>query len=130
MERELTPEELFFFQRKRSSLPLYVEFRQRLYSELPDTVLKVQKTQIGLYLRHLFGAVSFLLVRKADIRPACFLTLSIGTGRPIPSPRIDAAAEPYPGRWTNHVMLTVPEDVDEELMGWIREAAAFSAGKR
>lgn len=130
MEQEMTPEELFFFNGKEDSLTLYEVFRQRLFTELPDTRLKIQKTQIGLYDRHLFGAVSFLPVRKAKERPAAFLTVSFGLNRAISSPRIDKVAEPYPERWTHHVMLTSPEDVDRELMDWMKEAAAFSAGKR
>ena len=39
---------------------------------------------------------------------------------PAIHPRIDAAAEPYPNRWTRHI--------DEELTGRLKEAAAFSAG--
>ena len=46
------------------------------------------------------------------------------------SPRIDAAVEPYPGRWTHQVLISKAEEIDEMLMGWAKEAAAFSDGKR
>ena len=46
------------------------------------------------------------------------------------SPRIAAAVEPYPCRWTHHVLIASPAEIDGELMAWVREAAAFSAGKR
>ena len=46
------------------------------------------------------------------------------------SPRIDAASEPYPNRGTHHMLITSVEEIDDELMGWIKEAAAFSADKR
>lgn len=130
IEREMTPEKLFFFNGKEDSLPLYEVFLQRLSTELPDTMLKIQRTQIGLYNRHLFGAVFFLPVRRARERPAVFLAGPFGPNRAILSPRIDGTAEPYPGRWTHHVMLTSPEDVDGELMGWMKEVNAFSAGKQ
>ena len=45
------------------------------------------------------------------------------------SPRIDAAVEPYPNRWTHHVPVQGIEEIDEELMGWVKEAAVFAAGK-
>ena len=45
------------------------------------------------------------------------------------SPRIDAAVEPYPNRWTHHVLVQGMEEIDEELMGWVKEAALFAAGK-
>lgn len=28
-----------------------------------------------------------------------------------------AASEPYPGRWTHHVLVTEADQIDEELMG-------------
>ena len=46
------------------------------------------------------------------------------------SPRIDVASEPYPNRWTHHMLIASEEEIDDELMSWIKEAAAFSAGKR
>jgi hypothetical protein len=45
------------------------------------------------------------------------------------SARIDAAAEPYPNRWTHHVMIGTSEEIDDELLAWIGEAAAFAGGK-
>ena len=46
------------------------------------------------------------------------------------SPRIDVATEPYPNRWTHHVMVGSVDEIDEELMGWIEDAADFAANKR
>ena len=42
---------------------------------------------------------------------------------------VDAAAEPYPNRWTHHVMIGAGEELDEELLGWIGEAAGFAGRK-
>ena len=36
------------------------------------------------------------------------LVVSFGLGRREPSPRIGAAVEPYPGRWTHHAAVIVP----------------------
>ena len=58
------------------------------------------------------------------------MTVTFGLGYRKESPRIDVATEPYPGRWTHHVMVGSAEEIDEELLGWIQEAAAFSASKR
>jgi len=80
--------------------------------------------------KHGFAFVSFFPCRKAKERPKVWLTVSFGLGSPIESPRIDALAEPYPGRWTHHVMVSREEEIDAELMGWIKDAAAFSAAKR
>ena len=58
------------------------------------------------------------------------MTVTFGLGYGQESPRIDVSTEPYPGRWTHHVMVGCVEEIDEELMDWIKEAAEFSAGKR
>ena len=44
--------------------------------------------------------------------------------------RVDAALEPYPDRWTHHIVIGSAEEIDGELLGWIREASEFSAQKR
>ena len=97
---------------------------------VPDTRIEVKKTQISFFVRHMFAAVSFTPVRKAKDRPEPFLTVTFGLPYRVTSQRIDASAEPYPGRWTHHVMIGSGKEINEELMGWIREAAAFSSRKR
>ena len=41
------------------------------------------------------------------------------------SPRIDAAVEPYPNRWTHHVPVQGIEEIDEELMGWVKRSCCL-----
>lgn len=77
-----------------------------------------------------FAVVSFLPVRKAKERPEIYIVVTFGLGYRVDSPRIDAAVEPYPGRFTHHVLISVTGEIDDELMGWVREAAAFADGKR
>ena len=38
--------------------------------------------------------------------------------------QVDAAVEARPNRWTHHVMISHADEIDEELLGWIRESAA------
>ncbi len=127
---ELTIDELAFFDERHNALPLYECLKKQILDVCPEAEIRVKKTQISFYNAHLFAAVSFAPVRRAKDRPASFITLTFGLDHPVHSPRIDAAVEPYPNRWTHHVMLTEPGDIDGELMAWIREAAAFSAEKR
>ena len=37
--------------------------------------------------------------------------------------------EPYPDRWTHHVVLTGPEDVDETVADFLRQAYQFAQAK-
>ena len=69
-------------------------------------------------------------MRKAKERPDTYIVVTVGTGRRLESPRIDIATEPYPNRWTHHILISGPDEIDDELMGWVKEAAAFSAAKR
>jgi hypothetical protein len=96
---------------------------------IPDTRIEVKKTQISFYSRHLFAAVSFLPVRKAKDRPGSYVTVTFGLPYRKDSPRIDTAAEPYPNRWTHHVMIGGEEELNDELFSWIREAAGFADRK-
>ena len=121
---------LYFFDRKSEALPLYEAFEQKVLSAVEGVKVKVQKTQIAFSNRHNFAFVSFLPVRKAKERPEVYIVVTFGLGYRARSPRIDAAVEPYPGRWTPHVLLSRTGEVDDELIGWVKEAAAFSAGKR
>lgn len=121
---------LYFFDGKPDALQLYEAFEKRVLSESSDVKIKVQKTQIAFSNRHNFAFVSFLPVRKAKERPKVYIVVTFGLGYRVESPRIDAAVEPYPGRFTHHVLVSGIEEIDEELMSWVREAAVFSAGKR
>ena len=89
----------------------------------------MKKTQISFFYRYMFAAVSFTPVRRAKDRPDPFLTVTFGLPCRKDSARIDVATEPYPNRWTHHVMIGSVEEVDDELLLWIREAAEFAANK-
>ena len=77
----------------------------------------------------MFAAASFTPVRKAKDRPDPFLTITFGLPCRKESARIDVAVEPYPNRWTHHVMIGTEEEIDGELLSWIEEAAVFAAYK-
>ena len=126
----ISDDELLFFNEHPAALPLYEAFTKRLLAEVGNVTIKVQKTQISFSNKYNFAFVSFLPVRKAKERPKVYITISFGLGYQKQSPRIDAASEPYPNRWTHHMLISSAEEIDDELMEWIKEAAEFSAGKR
>ena len=126
----ISGDELFFFDEKSAALPLYEAFAKRLLAEIDDVTVKVRKTQISFSNRYNFAFVSLLPVRKAKARPETYITVTFGLRYKKESPRIDVASEPYPNRWTHHMLISSVDEIDDELMGWIKEAAAFSAGKR
>ena len=121
---------LFFFNEKPTAIPLYEAFAKRVLVEIDNVSVKVQKTQISFSNKHNFAFVSLLPVRKAKQRPETYITVSFGLRYKKESPRVDVASEPYPNRWTHHMLVASVEEIDDELMGWIKEAAEFSASKR
>ena len=129
-ENAMTPDILFFFNKDPAALPLYEAFENRVLAEVNNVAIKVQKTQITYTNPRVFAAVSLLPVRRKAQRPDHHITVTLGLNRRLDSPRVDAASEPYPTRWTHHLLISSPEEIDDELMAWVREAAAFSVSKR
>ena len=121
-------DELLFFNQYPQLQPLYEALREELLCRHPDVKVRVSKTQLSFYNRHLFAMVALPLRRKKDW-PKVFLQLSFGLEYRLESPRIAVAVEPYPNRWTHHVLLTSPEQLDEELFGWLEEAYDFAQRK-
>lgn len=120
---------LFFFDGRAAELALYEALFTRMDAAFPQASVKVQKTQISFCQRHLFAASSLPLHRKKGW-PEHSLVVTIGLARRLDSPRVAVAVEPYPGRWTHHVFLTDPEEIDNELLDWLEEARIFAVSKR
>ena len=121
---------LSFFGEHMDALPNYERLENAILTRVLDVKIKEAKTQIAFANKRGFAFVSFNPCRKAKDRPAVWMTVTFGLGYHKESPRIDVATEPYPGRWTHHVMVGSVDEIDEELLGWIQEAAEFSASKR
>ena len=120
---------MLFFNQHPESYPLYEAFYEKLMSRFPEAKIKVQKSQISFYNRHLFACVSFLRVkRKADL-PERYFVLTLGLSEPLTSDRVAVKTEPYPGRWTTHFVISSPSDLDEELFGWIEQSYQFAQEK-
>lgn len=121
---------LSFFNDHMDALPLYERLEGLILEQIPDVKIKVSKTQISFSNKRGFAFVSFNPCRRAKERPGIWMTISFGLSYRKDSPRVDVATEPYPNRWTHHMMVGSVEEINDELMGWIREAAEFSASKR
>ena len=61
--------------------------------------------------------------------PSPYLTVTFGLSYPLEHPRIAAKTEPYPNRWTHHVVVGSLEEIDQQLLEWLVEAAEFAAAK-
>ena len=113
---------LQFFDGHEEALPLYEKFESEVLFRIPETEIKVQKTQISFYNKHMFSCVSFARVRRKKECPDSYIVITFGLSRREESPRVDVATE-------HHILVSEAGEINDELMGWIEEAALFSAGK-
>ena len=120
---------LFFFDRHQAVYPLYACFQEKMLARFPESRIKVQKSQISYYNRHLYACVSFLKVKKKAELPEDYFVLTLGLSAPLESDRVAVKTEPYPGRWTTHFVISSPADLDEELFDWIEQAYNFAQAK-
>ena len=119
---------LFFFDGKPTELALYQALERAMAARFPEASVKVQKSQISFYHRHLFAAASLPLRRRKEWPRECLL-VTFGLSRRLSSARIAVAVEPDPNRWTHHVVVAREEEIDGELLDWLAEAYDFAAAK-
>ena len=55
--------------------------------------------------------------------PTAEVVLSIALGRRDGSPRFKEIVRPSPRHWIHHLEMNDPDAVDDEVVGWLREAA-------
>ncbi len=111
---------LRFFEGKTEALPLYEKLEEEILSQIDDVRIKTQKSQISFYRKHLFACVSFARVRKKKDCPAQYIVVTFGLDHKVESPRIDIATEPYPNRWTHHVLISESDQIDAGSSGFCR----------
>jgi hypothetical protein len=120
---------LMFFNGHPEALELYHAFEDLLYTLFPTVNRRVQKTQITFFNRHVFACVSFARVKRKAELPEGYMVITLGLPAPLDSDRVAVKTEPYPGRWTHHIIVSRPDELDEELISWLKEAYAFAESK-
>ena len=120
---------LLFFKEHPAALPVYEAFARKLAGALPNSNVRVQKTQITFSNRHVYACVSFLRVKKKAELPDSFFVLTLGLPYALESERVAVKTEPHPGRGTPPFVISRLSDLDDELFAWVRQAYAFAAQK-
>lgn len=119
---------LSYFAGRPEELTLYEALFAGLSEVVPQASVKVQKSQISFYGRHLFAAASLPARRKKDWPKHCLL-VTFGLAHRVDHQRIAVVVEPYPNRWTHHVVVSSMEELDQQLFAWIKEAYDFAEHK-
>lgn len=99
------------------------------HAAYPDAQLRVQKTQITFYNPRVFACASLLRARRKAELPKTWLTVTLGLPYRLESPRTAICTQVYPGRWTTHIVVSSPAEIDGELLGWVGEAYRFAITK-
>ena len=126
MMQEPVLDTLMFFEGHQDALDLYRTFEELLYAAFPIVNKRVQKTQITFFNRHVFACISFAKVKRKKELPEGYMVITLGLPVPLDSDRIAVKTEPYPNRWTHHIVISKPEELDDELVSWISAAYDFA----
>lgn len=115
---------LSLFEGRPSAFALYAQLEAQLLERYPEMLIKTSKTQVSFANRYIFAVASPPKRKKED-----HLVVSFGLGYEKRSPRVFCASEAAQNRWTHHVAVRSPEELDAELSGWLEEAYVFAAAK-
>lgn len=80
-----------------------------------------RRTQVGFRHLRMFAWVWLpqMWIKK---QPSESITLGFGLDHRVSDRRIKQSVEPYPGRFTHHVVILRASDFDAAVRGWVREA--------
>ena len=87
---------------------------------LDGVELRVTRSQVAFRRRKAFAWAWIPGRTLRGGHPPLVLTLALR--RRHPSPRWKQIVEPYPGRFTHHLELRAPGEIDAEVRAWIEEA--------
>ncbi len=109
-----------FFRSYPDSFPIF-ERLLRVIAEMGVAKLRVMKSQIVFSRARDFAWVwvPAQYLRRPGLAP---LVLTLAFQYRHPSSRWKQIVEPRPGRFVHHLELFAAEDLDEEALGWLREA--------
>ena len=114
-------EALAFFDRDPAALTLYAAFRDALLARWPEAAIKFSRTQISFS-----DGVGFAFASHPPRRTPGGVLISLGLRGPLHSPRVLSQTEPYPSRWTVHILLRGADEIDAELLGWLEDAHEYA----
>jgi len=118
-----------FFDPFPAARPLYEAFEAKLLELFPETKIKVQKTQISFSTRHVYACASFLKAKRKAFLPNPYITVTLSLPYPLETDRTAGKTEPYPGRWTTHIVIGSIRELDGEFFSWVEDAFGFSLSK-
>lgn len=93
---------------------------------LGEINVEVMKTQISFGTKKKFAWI-WLPQTWVKGAPANGVVLTVGLRRRIEHPKVKEIKEPYPGRFTHHIVLLNKSDFNDDIKGILKEAYDNSA---
>ncbi len=114
----MTPEDFF------AGHPLGVSVFRKVQASVRgfgDVQVRTTKSQVAFRRKRGFA---YLWIPGQYLRNATAeVVLSVALGRPDASSRFKQVVHPTPKHWIHHLEIHDISDIDDEVVGWIREAA-------
>jgi hypothetical protein len=82
---------------------------------------RITKSQVAFRRRR--GFAFLWMPGRYLAKPTAEVVLSIALGRSDGSDRFKEVAHPAPHQWLHHLEVRRVDDLDDEVAGWLREAA-------
>ncbi len=102
----------------------------QLIDRIGPAKIEVKKSQISWGTRYKFAWVwlplRFSTVPTRHSRPIGSLVLTFALDRLVKHERVVETVNPKPNRWTHHLIVSRPGDVDRSVEEWLTEAYHFS----
>lgn len=114
-----TPEELF--EGNGMALAAFRRVTELVADAEQPCTVTTSKSQVAFRRRR--GFAYLWLPGRYLKHPAAEVVLSIALDRHLPSERFKEVAHPAPSVWMHHLEIHTPDDLDDEVAGWLHEAA-------
>lgn len=109
-----------FFAGRPGAQALFNTVRKYIES-IGSVTIEPMKTQIAFGAKRKFAWV-WLPQTWIKKQPENSIVLTISLNRWVLHPRIKESNEPYPGRWTHHIVIEKESDFGVDVNEWLREA--------
>lgn len=109
-----------FFAGHPTALAVFARVHSVL-TEAGGCTVRVTRSQVAFRRRR--GLAYLWLPGQYLVRPTAEVILTVALGRHDSSPRWKQVAHPAGAHWMHHLEVHGPDEIDDEVTGWLREAA-------
>lgn len=117
-----------FYSHNPATIALHEAFEHAVLTRFDAVTIDVQKTQISFRCPGMFAAL-WPPNPRFKTQTKDYIGLSVSLERIEPSPRIAQCVQVSPNRFTHHLLIHTPDQIDDFLLSLVAESY-FRAQKR